>query len=66
MMWLTQCVAFLIEAACLTVETFKWMPTEAGVNSVFALLCLVAAVFDVCPRRVMALSALLYLLLSTI
>ena len=66
MTWLTQYIIFLAEAADLAVETITWMPTEAGVNFTFALLCLVAAVFDVCPRRVMAFSALLYLLLGMI
>ena len=64
MMWLTQYIVFLTEAADLIVKTITWMPTPTGVNLTFALLCLVAAVFDVCPRQVMAFSALLYLLLS--
>ena len=66
MMWLIQYFVFLTESADLTVKTITWMPTQTGVNFTFALLCLVSAVFDVCPRRVMAFSALLYLLLGMI
>lgn len=65
-MWLIQHIVSLVEAAELAVETITWMPTEAGINVIFATLCLVTAVADVCPRRVMAFSALLYLLLSMI
>jgi hypothetical protein len=66
MMWLIQYIVYLAEAADLAVKTITWMPTQAGVNFNFALLCLAAAIFDVSPRRVMALSALLYLILCMI
>ncbi len=66
MMWPIQYIVYLAEAANLAVKTIIWMPTQAGINFVFALLCIVAAIFDVCPRRVMAFSALLYLTLSMI
>ena len=66
MKWLTQHIISVAETAGLAVETITWIPTQDGVNFAFALLCFVAAVFDVCPRRVMAFSALLYLLLGMI
>ncbi len=67
MMWLIQYIDYLAEAADLAVKTITWMPTEGGINFAFALLCLVAAIrVCACPRRVMAFSALLYLILSMI
>lgn len=65
MMWLIQYIVYLAEVD-LAVKTITWMPTQAGVNFAFALLCLVATIFDVCPRRVMAFNALLYLILSMV
>lgn len=66
MMWLIQYMVDLAAAADLAVITVTWMPTQAGANFAFALLCLAAAMFDVSPRWVMALSALLYLILCVI
>lgn len=66
MMWLTQYIASLAEAANMSVDALTWMPTQDGVNFAFALLCFTAAIFDTCPRWVMTLSALLYLLMCTI
>lgn len=66
MMWLIQYIASLAETADVAMKAITWMPTQAGVNLIFAQLCFVAAVVDVCPRRVMAFSAMLYLLLSAI
>jgi hypothetical protein len=65
-MWLIQYIVYLAEAADLAVKPITWTPRQASVNFAFALLCLVAAIFDVCPRRVMAFNALLYLLLRII
>jgi hypothetical protein len=66
MMWLIQYIVHLFEAVDLAVKTITCMPIETGINVAFTLLCLVAAVFDVCPRRVMAFNALLYAMLSMI
>jgi hypothetical protein len=63
MMWLIQHIVHLLEAVDLAVKTIPWTPTETGINVAFTMLCLVATVFEVCPRRVMAFNALLYLML---
>ncbi len=38
-----------------------WGANPGAVNATFVQLCLVAWIFDPCPRRVMAVSAALYL-----
>lgn len=60
MMWLTQQI---VSHAPILIETAMALTTKE-LNLAFAFLCSTAAIFDVCPRRVMALSTLLYLLLS--
>lgn len=64
-MWPIQYFVRSAEFAVFEMKSITWVPTQTAINFVFALLCLLAAL-GVCPRRVMVLNALLYLILCIV